>query len=267
MCLSTITKEIKSPTKEVRVGWKHFDFDYDYEGYHPEGESFLVFPYSYSDRAEQGKWLRAKHVPVRMWSPKGVKTYQSGFHIYSTKEEARQGAGGYAESRIIKVLFRRLRIVGTQHGRRVFVADEMYIPTEQEIKTGRIAGAKKEKVEAKKARKTAKATKGRKARKTTRVVAKRGVRGTNHNKRQPKARSAHSGRSLVRQKPAVSKVQAARTKGPNVRVAAGAPGRGNDPVAKGTSVGTQQGQDQGVHQSDSGVPKTDVVGQDQGTKN
>lgn len=116
MCLREVTRIIKKPTSKVRWVWKYFVEK-------PNGTlGFCFVPLRGSWRVPTGKWLKAKAQEIV--NNMGI-SYQSGFHAYPMKVCKYNGLVDVA----IKVKVRRVRTFGIQGGKKVLVADEMFVPT------------------------------------------------------------------------------------------------------------------------------------------
>ena len=120
MCLSVITKTIDHPTDDERIAWKLFEHPFAGGRRDLVGPHYSVAGGELDDRPwPRGQWLKAEVTNIY---PPG---YDSGFHCYRSRAEARSSVG---HEFVVRVLVRRVKYEGRQDGRRVLVADELFIP-------------------------------------------------------------------------------------------------------------------------------------------
>jgi hypothetical protein len=125
MCLRSIEKQSESDNR-VRNGYKvfrvaqrgglHFEFDH-------YGNSM------YGPLIRKNRWLRAR--PTAIAYNIGL-SYDTGFHIFTNKRDARIWMDKCNDEVIVRVSYRKARILGTQGWREnnlsVVIADEMFVP-------------------------------------------------------------------------------------------------------------------------------------------
>lgn len=104
-------KKVKYQGKTWYVGWKC-------------GTGMLIvnnYVYLYTGSHPCNKILSSKKTQI--YGP----SYLSGFHICTTRQYARI----YARRNVQKVLFREPRLLGSQSGSMVVIADKMIVPNEK----------------------------------------------------------------------------------------------------------------------------------------
>ena len=116
MCL---TKVISSPAKVSDLivdGWKEFG----------GGRKSLTFANMTGDVALD-KWLFANLIrpPIKIRASDG-KEYEAGFHVYAEESDLRN------RYRLRRVYYRRVTCVGEQDGSKCVIAQEMYVPSNQD---------------------------------------------------------------------------------------------------------------------------------------
>lgn len=117
MCLDRIIEQYDPPLGEKRA-WGVFRELQDgvtLPCFHWPGEEG-------HDPIPRGKWLKAEKVSIPI---NGMRRYESGFHKYVTRHEARDSG---VSDRVLPVKLRGIRILGEQDRLRVWVADEMLVP-------------------------------------------------------------------------------------------------------------------------------------------
>lgn len=142
MCLNTITRVIENPTQDEVVAWKVFRLL-------PDGT--LMPEYRDNYKLETDTWLQSSRVLIRSDEPidadKGkpfyrkYKHYNSGFHCYTTYEDAVEHAEAVCKTQPIKHVVRQVRVrqvhtYGTQRSINTapcLVAYEMYVPSAQAV--------------------------------------------------------------------------------------------------------------------------------------
>jgi hypothetical protein len=116
MCL---TKVISGPAKVSDLivdGWKEFD-----------GKPPTMAHQSFGGTVVMDTWLKASEVraPTGIRASDGKK-YQAGFHIYAEESELKN------RYRLRRVYYRRVTCVGEQDGSKCVIAQEMYVPSNQD---------------------------------------------------------------------------------------------------------------------------------------
>lgn len=112
MCLDTVTWQTATPSQEVVVAWKAFNYARG-----PEGELRC-----FNTTVPKGKWIRAANTPA---AQDERAQYILGFHAWTTREAARAWTG-----RVRKVMLRGIRTKGRQSDYQVLVADELMVTKE-----------------------------------------------------------------------------------------------------------------------------------------
>ena len=107
MCLDTVEREVKSSI--VHSGYKRF----------LSGPTFESFKMKAGAKVPQDRWIKAEG-PSSINANDGRK-YPAYFHIYETEN------GTLSRTR---VFFRKLKCVGKQAGEKVYIAEEMYVPSD-----------------------------------------------------------------------------------------------------------------------------------------
>jgi hypothetical protein len=120
MCLSSITERADVPSQVIISAQKLFN--------RPSGGElrFNVQKYKGSFVVPLDKWLKAEGESIKMDSGFIVKDkYPAGFHVYDA-DEKKTGIG------VRRVYVRGVRTIGTQDDYKVLVADELYVPSDQD---------------------------------------------------------------------------------------------------------------------------------------
>ena len=110
MCLSRLEK---FPVKS-NFGWKCF---------WKNGNGGLIGPFN-AYKFPVNTWLNAGHpLPRKSTHLDAQETYQAGFHIYATRDDARRSGNGY----IRRVKFRDVIATGYEGEEKVIVAQEILV--------------------------------------------------------------------------------------------------------------------------------------------
>lgn len=145
MCLNTITRVIENPTLDEVVAWKVFKLL-------PSG---TLMPEYQGYKLKTDTWLKSSRVLIRsdelidadidatglsvsaFLDRKKYKHYNSGFHCYTTYEDAvRHTINWFLPTVVRQVRVRQVHTYGTQYAVETvscLVAYEMYIPSEQPV--------------------------------------------------------------------------------------------------------------------------------------
>ncbi len=115
MCLNLVTsiKNEKLPKDEYYTGWKCINVD----------KQSNTFQSLYNCNRHFDKWLRCR-LPLSETLGSGFDEYPAGFHIFITREGARNWS---SYDKVIKVRYRRVVARGIQGGYKCIVAKEMYV--------------------------------------------------------------------------------------------------------------------------------------------
>lgn len=123
MCLRFVDEKHDPPirTKKWVKRWKYVIVD---DSEYPKGKIRFPCMFGYKDVDDDiiipGKIMSAIHKEVGFWPD----LYQSGFHVYRTKRDAKCGAFG---SPVVPVYVRGLMVKGRQAGCDVQVYDQMIL--------------------------------------------------------------------------------------------------------------------------------------------
>lgn len=112
MCLSRVTQTLDGTITMIEGGWKYF-----------EGAKRDEFPHC--------RWNDSKTVPVDQWitaSGSNIGTYKAGFHILTDETQARKTVG----IKLRRVYFRRVTAIGMDQQMDTIVAQEMYVPSNED---------------------------------------------------------------------------------------------------------------------------------------
>jgi len=115
-----------APTNDVQIAWKSFSQE--------ANGAPLKFPMNElngSKLVPRGEWIRANQATITVSYDDKLR-YPPGFHCFTSKSAVDNYGFGSAK---VKVLIKRVRTIGKQGGK-VFVADWMYVPAENEVITG-----------------------------------------------------------------------------------------------------------------------------------
>ena len=120
MCLSIVGKIYKPPSQKWTTAWKFFDVS---------SSGHLMFPFN----SLRGDWI----VPVGRWlkSTTGQNraddesAYPNGFHVLTTRRDARAFAGRVNCHEVVKVKIRSVVASGKQDGLKILIAREMLVPS------------------------------------------------------------------------------------------------------------------------------------------
>ncbi len=133
MCLRDITRIYNNPSDEEVTVYKAFSKNLG---------GTLDFPY-HGGQVKRGEWLTATDKYLSPYGRDGKiqvdighERYAVGFHGYVHETSAKNFGlghiGGTGDFAVLPVKFRKVRTEGVQGGK-VLVADEMYVPTEEEL--------------------------------------------------------------------------------------------------------------------------------------
>jgi hypothetical protein len=114
MCLDKIKSDIDKPSDLIVDGWK---------GFGGSGTS-LTFQ-NFAGAVAVDTWLSASQVrpSVEIRAGDGRK-YQAGFHAYAEeRDKPKHGR---------RVYLRRITCIGDQSGKKCLIAQEMYVPSDQD---------------------------------------------------------------------------------------------------------------------------------------
>ncbi len=116
MCLGSVTsvKSEKLPKDEYHIGWKAININKDNN----------TFRSAFNWNRSLNKWLRCR-LPLSNVLGIGRDMYPTGFHIFTTREGARNW--GYGKQAIVKVHYRRVVARGMQDNYKCVIAKEMYV--------------------------------------------------------------------------------------------------------------------------------------------
>jgi hypothetical protein len=124
MCMSSVDEIYKPPSREWTTAWKAF--------LHGRTGD-LLFPCNYyrgSRSVPRGKWITASNGSIR--DGYGQVFYPTGFHVFTTRQDARGFLGGTRG--ILRVKIRNVVARGSQDGLKVLVAREMLVPRDPKKK-------------------------------------------------------------------------------------------------------------------------------------
>lgn len=113
MCLSTVTEKYDKPSNVIISAWKSWS---------PAGVPSFYQSYKGSMTVPMDQWIIAESKLIKA---DDGKTYDTGFHVYESEETAKS-LGAYR-----RVYVRKIHTRGTQGGKIVLIAEEMYIPLNQ----------------------------------------------------------------------------------------------------------------------------------------
>jgi hypothetical protein len=116
MCLARVTESYAQPSELIVDAWKSF-----------AGSSSAPKFQQFGDTVELDKWMQASAANA----PRGItaddnKNYMPGFHVYAEEKEVK-GKSGYR-----RVYVRRVTCAGVQGLMKCVVAQEMYVPSNQD---------------------------------------------------------------------------------------------------------------------------------------
>lgn len=115
MCLDSIKEEYETPSPLVQGGWKEFS-----------GTDAKPISQQTSKPIPLDQWIKANEVTISM---SGGGSYTSGFHVYSDDTQISKNKGNYVKYR--RVYYRNVTYLGTQDGKEVVIAREIYVPSNQ----------------------------------------------------------------------------------------------------------------------------------------
>lgn len=119
MCLDTVNSKKKTPPKgKIVEGWKCF------LGTTPANAPYLA-TYNRTTRIPIGKWVRAEKGTKSGLIKSLKQSYPCGFHVWATKDGA-FAWGLWSKPRKVRV--KGIHTIGWQEGRKVYVADWIFIP-------------------------------------------------------------------------------------------------------------------------------------------
>jgi hypothetical protein len=119
MCLDRIISRPEATTL-VEDGWKKFSKKWT----NSKVLQFENMQLKDLKEVPLDKWVSAEIKPVT--TTLGAEKYDTGFHIYEMQKEA-SDAGATR-----RVYYRKVHTIGVQDGKRVVIADEMYVPSDPE---------------------------------------------------------------------------------------------------------------------------------------
>lgn len=125
MCLQTVSK---TKPKPEGMGYKVF-YKNPNRGIETANQFFPV---------TLGKWLHAfkRGVLYTQVSVSSLKKYPypKGFHVFASKEGAIAWVVDFGYQIVLPVKYRKAHTQGTQEGRKVIVADEIFVEYQRELK-------------------------------------------------------------------------------------------------------------------------------------
>jgi hypothetical protein len=121
MCLSNVKETYDPPSELIVDGWKVFAGSPSA----PQFENFAMPNQKLDKPVPLDEWMQASAATA----PTGIraddgKTYMPGFHVYSEEAEIKK-----SQSR--RVYIRRVTCMGSQTGKKCVIAQEMYVPSNQ----------------------------------------------------------------------------------------------------------------------------------------
>ena len=116
MCLSTVKETYDNPSKVIVDGWKNID----------ASKPRFQLAVNGSLDIPKDKWITATSEHEK--SGQGIKAddgirYEPGFHAYADEKELK-GKGH------VRVFLRGVSCLGSQDGKQVIIAREMYLPSD-----------------------------------------------------------------------------------------------------------------------------------------
>lgn len=116
MCLDYIKEQNDNPSAVITSGWKEFN---------GSGKSlqFQNMILNGQPGVPLDEWIKAEKKPVH--SNSDIKSYVTGFHVYTEEEEIKRNSKSYRH-----VYIRKIQTIGTQNNLTVAVAEEMYVPSD-----------------------------------------------------------------------------------------------------------------------------------------
>lgn len=119
MCLTKIATAYDKPSELIECGWKEF---------YGSAVSLLRFC-NFGGDVPMDKWITASEIktpPTGGIKASDGKMYKSGFHIYSDETQIKKNRD------YRRVYYRRVTCAGEQDGMRCVIAQEMYVPSNQD---------------------------------------------------------------------------------------------------------------------------------------
>lgn len=117
MCLSTVKEIYDNPSTCIVDGWKELG---------STGSPRVQMAINGRYDVPLDKWVKATDEHAKSGIKASDNTiYQPGFHVYSDETEFRK-----KDSTMRRVFVRNITCLGTQDGKHVIIAQEMYIPSD-----------------------------------------------------------------------------------------------------------------------------------------
>lgn len=122
MCLDKIKEHYDNPSMAIIDGWKTFNVDTTF------GLKFTAVNLNGKWEVPMDRWIKAD--PKLIQDSKG-KDYFTGFHVYTDEDKVKKKyVSKYTTP--YRVYIRKVTCLGEQDGLDVYIAQEMYVPTNQD---------------------------------------------------------------------------------------------------------------------------------------
>lgn len=121
MCLERVDRALDSTNTLIESGWKYFEKD-------AHQLQFPHQPHGGTKTVPTDKWLRAEE-RAEIGAARGGMAYKVGFHIFVDERQAKTAS---FSGKLRLIYYRRSTYKGIDQGQPTVVAQEMYVPSDQD---------------------------------------------------------------------------------------------------------------------------------------